>query len=299
LHLQYAGINKELAVEPRLSLSYTTSEKGSVNLGFGLHSQLQPKGIYYFTEYDPSGFSMTNEHVGYSKSVHIVLGYQYLISNNFRLKLESYYQHLYKVPVKASFPEYSLINSGDQFGTALEDSLVNKGKGKNYGIEITAEKFLGNGWYFLFTSSLFNSLYTGYDNKWRNTAFNGNYVFNLLGGYEHKLGKSTTLTVDIKTVWAGGKRFVPVDLEASRRDQSTVYDWSGAYKEKYNDYFRTDLRFGIKVNKKKFSHEWGIDLQNVTNYRSTFTQGYDIAKDKLYYVYQQGFVPMVLYRIQF
>jgi hypothetical protein len=301
VNLQYAGLNKELAVEPRLSLSCTTSEKGSVNLGFGLHSQLQPKGIYYFQEYNSStsGYSTTNENVGYSKSVHFVLGYQYLFNNNFRLKLESYYQHLYNVPVKASFPEYSLINSGDQFGTALEDSLVNKGKGKNYGIEITAEKFLGNGWYFLFTSSLFNSLYTGYDNKWRNTAFNGNYVFNLLGGYEHKMGKHSSFTIDIKTVWAGGKRFVPVDLAASRRDQSTVYDWSRAYKEKYNDYFRTDLRFGIKVNKKKFSHEWGIDLQNITNYRSTFTQGYDIAKDELYYVYQQGFMPMVLYRIQF
>ena len=53
LHLQYAGINKELAVEPRLSVSYITSEKGSVNLGFGLHSQMQPKGIYYFQDYDP------------------------------------------------------------------------------------------------------------------------------------------------------------------------------------------------------------------------------------------------------
>jgi hypothetical protein len=301
IHLQYAGLNKELAIEPRLSLGYITSEKGSVNLGVGLHSQLQPKGIYYFQEYDPasSGYSKTNEDVGFAKSMHFVLGYQYLINNDFRLKFESYYQHLYNIPVKESFPEYSLINSGDQFGVALEDSLVNRGKGKNYGIEITVEKFLSKGWYFLFTSSLFNSLYTGYDNKWRNTSFNGNYVFNLLGGYEHKLGKNSTLTVDIKTVWAGGKRYVPVDLLASRADNATVYDWSEAYKDKYNDYFRTDLRFGIKINRKKFSHEWGVDLQNVTGYRSIFTQGYDGNKDELYYVYQQGFIPMFLYRIQF
>ena len=116
-----------------------------------------------------------------------------MLNNNFRIKLESYYQHLYKVPVKESFPEFSLINSGDQFGIPREDSLVNTGKGRNYGVEITVEKFLSNGWYFLFTSSLFDSKYTGYDNIWRNTAFNGNYVFNLLGGYEHKLGKHTCL----------------------------------------------------------------------------------------------------------
>jgi hypothetical protein len=270
-------------------------------VGFGLHSQLQPKGIYYYQEYDPAtmGYSKTNENTGLSKSIHVVMGYQQLFSNNFRIKLESYYQYLYNIPVRASSPEFSLINSGDQFGTALDDSLVNRGKGRNYGVEITAEKFLGKGWYFLFTSSVFNSVYTGYDNKWRNTAFNGNYVFNLLGGYEHRMGKHSTFTIDIKTVWAGGKRFVPVDLEASRKDHSTVYDWSEAYKEKYNDYFRTDLRFGIKVNKRRFSHEWGIDLQNITGYRSIFTQGYDGNKDELYYVYQQGFMPMVLYRIQF
>ncbi len=301
VHLQYAGINKELAVEPRLSVSYITSEKGSLSIGLGLHSQLQPKGIYYFQEYDPalSGYQRTNEDVKYSRSAHFVLGYQYLLGNDFRIKFESYYQHLYKIPVKASFPEYSLINSGDQFGAALEDSLINKGKGKNYGIEITVEKFLSNGWYFLFTSSVFNSLYTGSDNKWRNTAFNGNYVFNLLGGYEHKLGKRSTLTVDLKTVWAGGKRYIPLDLEASRIQHENVYDWSKAYENKYDDYFRTDLRLGIKINRNRFSHEWGIDLQNITGYRSIFTEGYDGNKDEIYYVYQQGFIPMFLYRIRF
>jgi hypothetical protein len=301
LHLQYSGINKELAVEPRLSLSYITSENGSLSFGFGLHSQLQPKGIYYFQDYDPSssGYKRTNEDVKYSRSAHFVLGYQHLLGNDFRVKLESYYQHLYKVPVKVSFPEYSLINSGDQFGAALEDSLINNGKGKNYGIEMTVEKFLSNGWYFLFTSSVFNSLYTGSDNKWRNTAFNGNYVFNLLGGYEHKLGKRTTLTVDIKTVWAGGKRYIPLDLEASRTQHENDYDWSKAYENKYDDYFRTDLRLGININRNRFSHEWGIDLQNITGYRSIFTEGYDGNKDEIYYVYQQGFIPMFLYRIRF
>lgn len=301
LHLQYSGINSELAAEPRFSVSYTTSEKGSVNFGFGLHSQLQPKGIYYFQDYDPvtSDYSRTNENLKFSRSAHFVLGYQHMFSNDFRVKLESYYQHLYKVPVKGSFPEYSLINSGDQFGSPLEDSLINEGRGKNYGFELTVEKFLRGGWYFLFTSSIFNSLYTGYDEKWRSTAFNGNYVFNLLGGYEHKLGKRTMFTIDLKTVWAGGKRYIPIDLEASIEQHVNVYDWSKAYEDKYDDYFRTDLRLGIKINRNKFNHEWGIDLQNITGYRSIFMEGYDGNKGEIYYVYQQGFIPMFLYRIQF
>jgi hypothetical protein len=301
INFQYSGLNNELATEPRSGLNYTVSEKGSVNLGVGLHSQLQPKGVYYFQDYNPSssGYFRTNEDLKYSRSAHFVTGYQHMFNSDFRVKLESYYQHLYNVPVKESFPEFSLINSGDQFGSVLEDSLINRGKGKNYGIEFTAEKFLSNGWYFLFTSSVFNSLYTGYDNKWRNTAFNGNYVFNLLGGYEHKLGQRSMITIDLKTVWAGGKRYIPIDLEASIAENATIYDWSKAYEEKYDDYFRTDLRLGIKINRNKFNHEFAVDLQNITGYRSIFMEGYDGNKDEIYYVYQQGFVPMFLYRIQF
>ena len=301
LHLQYSGLNNELAVEPRLGARLQTSEKGSVNFGFGLHSQLQPKSVYFYQDYNPltNSYLRTNEQVRFTRSAHLVLGYQYLITNNFRFKVESYYQYLYKVPVKASFPEFSLINSGDQFGIPREDSLVNTGKGRNYGLELTVEKFMSQGWYFLFTTSLFDSKYTGSDGVWRNTAFNGNYVFNLLGGYEIKTGRQSMFTIDVKSVLAGGKRFVPVDVAASLADHSEKRDWNLAYSGKYNDYFRTDLRLGFRINSKKFNQEWGIDLQNLTGYHSIFMQAFDLKKAEVYNIYQQGFVPMFLYRIQF
>jgi hypothetical protein len=301
MHFQYFGLNKELAAEPRLGASLVTSEKGTINFGFGLHSQVQPKVTYFYQDYSPitNSYALTNEDVRFTRSAHFVMGYQHMINNDFRIKLESYYQYLYKVPVKASFPEFSLINSGDQFGIPREDSLINKGNGRNYGVEITIEKFLNKGWYFLFTSSLFNSEYSGFDGTWRNTAFNGNYVFNLLGGYEHKLGNHTLFTLDLKTVWAGGKRFVPVDIDASVAAGEEVRDWTNAYEDKYDDYFRTDLRLGIRMNNKKISQEWGLDLQNITGYRSIFMEGFDPKKGEIYKVYQQGFVPMFLYRIRF
>jgi len=171
-----------------------------------------------------------------------------MLGRNFRVKAETYYQYLFNIPVSDSFEEYSLINSGDYFGVGVADSMENKGTGYNYGIELTVEKFLSKGYYVLFTSSLLDSKYRGADGILRNTAFNGNYVFNLLAGYERRIGKKTYVTADLKGVWAGGRRFVPIDLEESLEQDMDVRDWSRAYEERYDDCFRTDLRLGVKLN---------------------------------------------------
>jgi hypothetical protein len=78
-----------------------------------------------------------------------------------------------------------------------------------------------------------------------------------------------------------------------------VYNWNSIYEKKYKPYFRTDLRIGYKVNGKKITQEWGLDLQNITNYKSIFMEAYDAQKQEVYYLYQQGFMPMMLYRINF
>ncbi|MBN1951145.1 MAG: TonB-dependent receptor [Bacteroidales bacterium] len=301
VHSQYLDLTEELAVEPRMSLRWQLSPKSSLDLGFGMHSQMQPKAVYYQQDYDPDThtYSLTNEDVEFTKSIHYVLGYNYLFAPDFRVKMEAYYQDLYRVPVAESFPEYSMLNSGDFFGIFSSGNLVNEGTGKNYGLELTVEKFLSKNYYLLFTGSVFDSKYTGYDGIERNTAYNGNYVFNCLAGYEKKLSDKMMLTFDVKGVYAGGKRYVPYDWEQSQIEQIEVYDWDHAYEERYADYFRVDLRIGFKLNGKRMSQEWGLDLQNITNHLNIFSQGYDVATGETTPVPQQGFIPMMLYRINF
>ncbi|MFB6317938.1 TonB-dependent receptor domain-containing protein [Saccharicrinis sp. FJH54] len=306
LYSQYFDLNGESSVEPRASLRYRANHGQTFTLGYGRHSQIQPKSIYFAQTYHSSTntYTQTNHDVKFSKADHIVLGYNNMLSNNFRIKAEMYYQHLFHIPIKDNpqnpyEAQFSLVNAGDFFALPTEDNLVNKGLGRNYGIELTLEKFLSKGYYVLFTTSIFDSKYKAADNVWRNTAFNGNYVFNLLGGYERKLSEKVMVTVDLKTVLAGGRRYVPIDLTQSIAKHETVYNWNNAWKNKFDDYFRTDVRFGIKLNGKKTSQEWAIDLQNVSGYQSIFMQGFDADKKEIYEVYQQGFYPMFLYRIQF
>lgn len=301
LHLQYVGMNNEFSPEPRLGMNWQATERSAFTAGFGIHSQLQPKEVYFMQTYlpDSDAYILTNEEVKMTRSNHYVLGYQFLVNNNFRIKTETYYQQLYRVPVSNTFPEFSMLNAGDFFAIPKVDSLVNEGKGRNIGLELTLERFLNKGWYMLFTASVFDSKYMGYDGVWRNTAFNGNYVFNMLGGYEFRIGQNSTLTFDLKTVLAGGKRFVPVDFEASLADGEEVRDWSRSFESRFDEYFRTDLRIGFKVNHRRFSQEWAIDLQNFTGYKSIFMESYDPIENEVYQIYQQGFMPMFLYRVLF
>ncbi len=301
LHSQYYQQNASFAIEPRLGASWEINQQHRLNAGFGMHSQMPSKFIFFYQTYDSvtQTYSQTNHDLDFIRSNHYVLGYDYKYNDNWHFKAETYYQYLFNIPVKKDFPEFSMINTGADFGSPNEDSLINSGTGQNYGLELTVERFLHKGFYFLFSTSIFNSTYKGYDEVERNTAFNGNYVFNLLGGYEYKINERFMLTFDIKGTLAGGKRYVPVDFEKSAMNKTTEYDWDHAYDKKYKDYFRTDLRIGLKHNSKRYSQEWGLDLQNLTNYQSIYMEQYDAYKNEVYQIYQQGFMPMMLYRIQF
>jgi len=300
LYGQFVDINNEFVAEPRLGLRYILDGGQSLSFGYGKHSQMMPR-IYYFLQsrLDDGNYIMTNANTEFMKSHQWVLGYDKLFNENMRFKTEIYYQSLYDVPVSEALVEYSIINSGDDFGGLFPDSLVNEGTGTNYGIEFTMEKFLSKGYYFLATVSLFQSKYKGYSQTERNTAFNGNYVFNILGGYEFKTGKHSLITIDAKTVYAGGKRYVPIDIEESIESNTTEYDWPKAYENKFDDYFRIDLRIGFKINGKKLNQEWALDLQNITNYKNIYRQSYNPRTHDISFDYQTGFFPMFLYRIQF
>ncbi|MFW5852052.1 MAG: TonB-dependent receptor, partial [Bacteroidota bacterium] len=203
------------------------------------------------------------------------------------------------MPVSAQFPEYSFINSGAEFYVFDIHNLENTGTGSNVGVELTVERRINKGYYVLLTSSIFESTYIDYNGVTRNTAFNTNYNSNILVGYEFNINEELMFTCDIRTAMSGGKPYIPIDLEASIEKGQTVYNADLLYEKRYDSYFRTDIRLGLKQNGKKFSQEWGLDLQNVSNHKNIFHQEFDARNEEILPVYQQGFMPMMLYRIRF
>ena len=132
-----------------------------------------------------------------------------------------------------------------------------------------------------------------------NSAFNNNFVFNALSGYEWQLGTNSLLSVDLKMVYAGGHRKLPIDEEQSMVDDALRYKWSEAYDERFPDYFRLNGRITFRLNRRSLDHEWGLDLQNITNRENIFIQNWDKDKQEITTHYQMGFMPMMTYRIYF
>jgi len=195
-----------------------------------------------------------------------------------------------------------LLNLGEGFDFPDDKSdLVNEGTGTNIGLELTLEKFFSNGYYGMLTTSLYNSRYKGSDGIERNTAFNNQYVLNLLGGKEIKVGANNALTFDFKFTTSGGRYYTPVDLDASLAVGEEVLQEDNAYSEQYDPYLRLDVKFGFKINstKRKLSHHFFFDIQNVTNNENIFANRYNRLTNQVNEVYQLGFFPDFMYRLQF
>ncbi len=214
VHVLYYTATGKPSVEPRLGVSWHYLQNCRINFGYGAHAKTHALSTYYLGSYLPDGqYVETNKHLGYTKSHQWVLGHDWNINKDLRLKTEMYYQYLYNVPVEQMPTYFSLLNSGAGWGIEAQDSLVNKGTGKNYGVELTLEKFLDKGYYYLITASVFESKYKGSDGIERNTAFNGNFVINVLAGKEFTFRKNSVLSIDLKICYAGGKRYIPVDYQ--------------------------------------------------------------------------------------
>ncbi len=297
--------NKNSSIEPRIALSWEFIPGHNFSAGYGLHTLAAPLEVTKQKVMDETGaLSTPNLNLGFTKSHHFILGYDTKFLDKIHFKSEIYYQYLTDVIVEVVPSAYSLLNR-QTYETVDVGALNNDGNGYNYGVEFTLEKFMDHGSYFLSTLSLFESKYRGSDNVLRNTAFNSHFVFNLLGGKEFTLNNKKEssrhikkFTIDGKLNWGGGPRYSPVDLEASKTANKTIFDNSKAFSKQLPDYFRTDLRIGYKWIGKKSSQEIAIDIQNVTNRKNAYQIKFNPETGDIE-TYGMGMTPDLLYRIVF
>ena len=300
LYYQLFTLNNSRSFEPRWNIKYQFRTNQSVSFGAGLHSQVQPLEVYFYQSTNAMGQTeLTNKNLDLVQSVHGVMGYDVNFSRYLRLKTEVYGQYIYDAAVEKNPSSFSMLNAGADFGFPDKINLVNKGKGYNYGLEITLERFLHKGFYYLVTASLFESKYKGSDNIWRNTAFSSNYVTNILGGKEFKLNEKNSFVIDTKLALAGGQRYTPFDIGASQVAGYVVYEENQAFALRNKPYWRWDLKFSYIRNGRKATQKWYVDFQNVTNHKNIYIQTLNPKTGKIAEIDQIGFFPNINYQSTF
>jgi len=298
VHYLHLFSNNTSSIEPRASVKYDLNEQQSLSLGYGLHSQMQPVGIYESqTQLANGSFIKPNQNIGFNKAHHFVVGYDRSINKYLRVKTETYFQHLYDIAVKndVTSPVSTLVVEEGY----LTDPLVNKGVGRNYGVELTLEQFMHNNMYFLLSSSLYNSEYKALDGIWRSTRFNGKHAMSFTAGKDFNWRKNRTFGLNVRTIWAGGFRTTPIDIEKSMQLRETKYIESQAFSQQLPDYFRTDLRLSLKRNHAKSTTTLALDIQNVTNHQNLGGRYFDAMSGKVKSWYQLPLLPILSYRIEF
>jgi hypothetical protein len=266
------------------------------SLAYGLHSRLE-RINNYFVKNQTTGEAF-NKNLDFAKSHHFVLGYDIGISDYLHLKIETYYQRLFNIPVIAD-SSFSMINQQNDW--FFNERLQNTGRGENYGLDLSFEKYLSHGYYFMLTGSVFSSRYQGGDNIWRDTRYNRNFGFNYLFGKEWQTGKykQNSLGLNARICFQGGDRYSPVNATASLAKNETVFDETRAFSKQFSPSFTSHFTASYKINKKKSSHEIALKIINATMYQEFTGFQYNYVSQKVDERREALFIPNLSYKIEF
>ena len=303
-HGSVFALNGKKYLEPRLGFRWRVGDQ-FITGGAGLHSRMETLVLYQGQHEQQDGtFRQLNKNLGFTRAAHYVLGYERRLSDHVRFKAEAYYQYLFDVPVyggDSTIAEYTTFSALNTYDGYVTEPLVNKGKGKNYGLELTLERFFYNNFYMMTTASLYESTYTGIDGVWRDTRFNGNFIFNVIGGKEFKVGKSGNNSIGFNTrfIYAGGKRQAPVLLQESENQGYTAYDYANNFKWALTNYYRIDLGINYRKNKENSAQILAFSVQNVSAVQNEYERYYSPVTGRIESASQLSFFPNFSYRWEF
>ncbi len=292
LAYQYLALNNASSVEPRFGMEYEATSRMKFALGYGIHSRKERTDIY-FVQKDGK---LVNDDLGFTKAHHVTASMSYKINENTSLKVEPYFQYLLDVPVEQE-TGFSMINCVDYI---VNKDLDPDGEGRNYGVDVTLERYLHNGWFGMVTGSFFSSKFMASNGKWYHSRYDRNYIVNFVAGKEWMVGKnkSNIINAGAKYTLQGPERTTPIDYAATEADpdHNVMYDETQIFSKKMKTKPVFALSFNYKMNKEKVSHTFVLDFL-----RSAAFYGYNYNYKKN--SYDEAIVnltfPQVAYKIEF
>ena len=299
-HGLYLTLNNTYAVDPRAGVLLATGTSSTLSLAYGLHSRTLPIGSY-FTQIDDGNGNVTQPNLDLKmpRAHHLVLSFNKSFGKDYRFRAEAYYQYMSRVPVSPdSSSTYWIFNDVQGYAT---QELVSEGLGRNMGIDVIIEKFLGsarNGSFFSISGSIFDSRYQAIArNEWYNTQYNSGFSAAFFAGKEWQVGTNNRFQLGLKALYNAGLPLTPL-LEGTD-SKFPPEDATRPFAEDIEDYFRPDLRLAFTKNGQKTSWTLALDIQNVINRRNVdgLNRTYDSDLNTWVFRQQSGLTPLISFQL--
>jgi hypothetical protein len=165
-------------------------------------------------------------------------------------------------------------------------------------VDLSLEYSDDNGWHSMINTSLFQSKYSGSDGIWRNTTWNGNYIFNAIIGKHIRIGEHK-LSFNLKTNWTGGRRYTPIDLKASQEAGQTVRYYDRAFPKGIRTISRWILKLVTLCHLAAHLMNLCLISKILPIDKMCFYEKYSPSSGQIKTIYQLDFFPVFQYRIFF
>ncbi|WP_299754267.1 TonB-dependent receptor [uncultured Pontibacter sp.] len=261
------GNNPLQTLSPRLALSYLLSEKWAINASTGIY--------YKLPTYTVLGYQQDNRYLNrnadYTRSIHYVLGTEFLPRPDLRLTVEGFYKDYSHYPISVR-DGISLANLGGDFGAIGNEAVVTNGKGRTYGAEFYLQKKLTGTVFSVLSYTYAVSEFAGLDGRYVSSAWDYRHLVSGLLG--KKLSRNWEFGAKYR--FSGGAPSTPYDLEASRLNYASlgvgILDYTRLNSERLQPFSQLDVRIDKKWTLNRVTIDLFLDIANVLG---SSTPGFD------------------------
>ena len=294
VNVMWFNLNDQWLVEPRVSVQYKTSASSTLSLAYAMNSRKESTDTYFVKE-------ASNENLGLTRSHHISMSFAQRLGENAMLKIEPYWQWLFDVPVEQG-TTYSILNHSNFF---QDRALVNEGAGRNYGIDLTLERYLKDGFYGMLTATLFKSEYRDAQGQWHHSRQDRGWITNILGGKEWMVGKNkkNVFGVNGRLTLMGGDRYTPIPEnitfeDVMMRPDKTVPQIDGLDPYNAQKGMNVGYAFSVKytINKRHTSHHFILEYLQMRTFQG---QTFDLRTHETVDNFTLLTFPNIAYRVEF
>lgn len=285
--------SKEMAnplkqLSPRLSASYSISERWALNANAGMYYQLPS---YTVLGYRDQQGTLVNKANGatYINGNHLVGGVEYTAGNSAKITVEGFYKTYNNYPFVLK-DSISLANQGADFGVIGNTPVTPTSKGRSYGVEFLAQQKITKGFYGILSATYVRSEFTDKSNQYKPSAWDNRFLLSLTAGKNFKRG----WVAGIRFRWVGGAPYTPTDTTASLIqaawdvNNQGILDISQLNSQRLRSFNQLDIRVDKLWYFKKWTLNLYLDIQNLLNYKAQqaprLTPKQDANGNKITYV---------------